>query len=152
MIAQANSLPTEIALTPVKPMTGTSVVDPTAGWSGGTTVKVPLPSSPCPFPPQQPAVPSTRTAQALTWPAEIAVAFGVQLPAAHPKPEPHLFPQAPQLLTSVFSLTQAPLQIVCPLGQTQDPQVHALEQVSVPLPSQLWVDAAAQTPCPVQVE
>jgi hypothetical protein len=63
----------------------------------------------------------------------------------------HWVPQAPQLLTSVWRLTQTPLHEVSPLGHTQAPpeQVCPVGQTVEQAP-QLWSSVWRSTHAPLQ--
>jgi hypothetical protein len=61
-------------------------------------------------------------------------------------PAVHTLPQAPQLFTSLCSLTHVPLQLVWPVGQTHALPEHTppLGQVTHAPPQLVWPDAQTQ--------
>lgn len=59
-------------------------------------------------------------------------------------------PQKPQLLVSVLSLTQTPLQAVCPLGHLHNPLVHVPPEQVVPQPPQLLLSVNVFVQAPLQ--
>jgi len=67
-------------------------------------------------------------------------------------PAAQAFPQAPQLLASVWALTQLPEQSVYPVAQTHAPLLHTkLGPQACPHPPQLLTSPCMFTQVPLQV-
>jgi hypothetical protein len=84
--------------------------------------------------------------------ASVAGPLQTHWPDWHVDPVGQALPQAPQLLPSLCSSTQAPAHIVNPVAQAHAPHWHPLAQDCDPLPSQPSVAPGAHAPWPVQAD